>query len=186
MLTKTMMKVERDRTRIRRFLKTLKYMATSFRSSMGPRTIKAIWAERGSVVRKDAATKASASLHRLRTIARVIMARTDMGGDANKMASSPRATSAWRPPATKAPTTRKRPISIKSDAPCRRACNIFSRVRDDTSGPIEMPPVFAGFSIGSARSAVLREKRRSINSPMTTAIRYPAARRQPAMERSLL
>ena len=39
---KTMMKDERDMTRIRRFVKIPKYMAISFRSSMGPSTMKAL------------------------------------------------------------------------------------------------------------------------------------------------
>ena len=78
MLKKTIENTSTASVMMARFRKTLRYINISLMSSIGPSTIKASCADSGTLVeRNDAATKASASLHRFNTMAITIIISID-------------------------------------------------------------------------------------------------------------
>ncbi len=121
------MKVRDASTAIAGARKTLRYIKISLMSSMGPSTINAIWAGSGTrLERKEAATKASASLQRFNRTAKSIMINMEKPGVPITATNAWRGTRVWTTAAQNAPMTRKRPISRKSPAAWLTARPIFS------------------------------------------------------------
>ena len=94
-------------------LNTPKYMMRSLRSNIGPSTRKASFAPKLNSV-NDAATNASASLHRLSPTARSIITNTERPGVCPTARTASRGISTWKTAAAAAPIIRNTAMWKKS------------------------------------------------------------------------